>query len=65
MFFGVMEYDRQYEGTCMLLHRHPFVREHHPQAAVYADHMMIVINKLFCLLPCANCDSLVWVDLVK
>lgn len=44
MFFGVVEHDRQYKGTCVFLHRHPFIREQHAGTAIYIDNMVIVIH---------------------
>ena len=65
MFLGMVEDDRQHEGTGMLFDRHPFMGEHHARAASDKDHMMIVIDELLCLLASADRNSLVWIDPVE
>jgi hypothetical protein len=65
MFLCKLENDRQYKGTALFLHRHPFGCQHHPGAVVNAHHMMVIPDQLLRLLACADRDCLMRMDLVK
>jgi len=45
----VVEDDRQYKWTRMLLDRHPLISKHHPVATVHPDNMMVIAHQLLCL----------------
>ena len=64
MFFGVVEHDRQYKGTCMFLDRHPFIRKHYAGAAVDLHNVMIVIHQLLRLFTRTDRNGLIWIDLI-
>ena len=65
MFPCIMEYDRQHEGTCMLLQPQPFIGEHNARPTVDTDRVVIAINKLYSLFAPADRHSLVSINLVK
>ena len=65
MFLSMVKYNRQHKGALMLIDRHPFIREQYAGAAVYLDHMMIVIHQLLCLLTRADRRGVIEMDLVE
>jgi hypothetical protein len=65
MFLGILENDRQYKGTGVLLHGHPGVGQHDARATIHVDHMMIIPDELLRLLAGANGGRLMWVNLIE
>jgi|SoiMetStandDraft_2_1073263.scaffolds.fasta_scaffold87315_3 hypothetical protein len=64
MSCGMVEHDRQQKGTCMFLNRHPLFSQHHARAAVYLNHVVIIMDQLLRLIACTNSDRLVRIDRV-
>src|SRR5512145_2485053 len=65
MLFSMMEYNRQYKRTCVLLDRHPFIHEHHARATVHIDHMMVEIYQLFSLFARAKGNRLIRINPIE
>ena len=65
MFFCIMEYHRQNEGTGLRLQGQPCMGQHHPGPAVYLDHVVVVVQQLLCLGAGADGNGLVRIDLIE
>jgi len=61
----MMKDNCQQERTLVLLHGHPFGREHHTGTAIYLNDMIVIVDKFFGLLTRANSDRLIGVNSIK
>lgn len=61
----VAEHHRQNEWTAVLLDRHPLVGEQHPVPAIDLHHVVVIVGKLFRLIPGADGDRLIGLETVE